>query len=189
MIFIDLLDLIKIDEIDESFKINIPILLEQRLKKLFSDNHKYIGIAPGAGEKNKIWPLNKFIEIGKFYQNRGYKIVLYLGPQEFNLKDILLNKFPDALIPEKEITEFTNIEIVMGSTKFLSCALANDSGISHMLSTNYCPLIKLFGPKSSAKFTPKNDNLKTISSNEFNSKNVSLIPVDRVFQEMNKILS
>ena len=86
------------------------------------------------------------------------------------------------------IENFSNIEIVMGSTKFLSCAIANDSGISHMLSTKYCPLIKLFGPKESQKFTPPNNLLKTISSSEYNSKDVSIIKVDQVISEIDNFL-
>ena len=185
----DLLNLIKSDVIDRNFKINVPILLEENLNTLFEKDKKYIGIAPGAGEKNKIWPLEKFIQIGKFYQNKNYGIVLYLGPQEINLRDILLKELPGAIIPEEKIKNFSNIEIVMASTKFLSCALANDSGISHMLSTKYCPLIKLFGPKNSSKFTPHDDLLITISSSEFKSKNVSLISLKRVLGEMDRILS
>ena len=150
---------------------------------------KYIGIAPGAGERNKIWPLEKFIEVGKFYEKKGFAIVLYLGPNEINLKEKILNIFPNAIIPEEIIKEYSNIEIVMGSTKFLSCAITNDSGISHMLSTKYCTLIKLFGPKDSNKFTPRNKYLKTISSTEYNSKDLDNIPVDRVILEINKILN
>ena len=87
------------------------------------------------------------------------------------------------------VLKYSNIEIVMGSTKFLSCAIANDSGISHMLSTNYCNLLKLFGPKDSNKFTPKRKFLKTISAKEYNSNEVSIIPLDRVIGEVNNLLN
>ena len=184
-----LLNLIKFDEIDINFKINIPIHLEKKMINIFDRKYKYIGIAPGAGEKNKIWPLEKFIEIGKFYKKKDYKIVLYLGPNEKHLFELFKLEFPDALFPEEIVKGYSNIEIVMASTKFLSCALANDSGISHMLSTKYCPLIKLFGPKNSLKFTPIHKYLKSISSEEFNGKDISLIPVEKVIYEINKNLS
>ena len=185
----ELLNLIKYDDIDNDFKIKIPLTLEKKLTDLFNEQYKYIGIAPGAGEVNKIWPSHKFVEVAKYYEDKGYKIVLYLGPDEFDIKDKFKNLFPNALFPEEQISGYSNIEIVMGSTKFLSCALSNDSGISHMLSTKYCPLIKLFGPKDSIKFTPKNSFLKTITSSEFNSQNVSIIDVQRVLFEINKILN
>ena len=70
----------------------------------------------------------------------------------------------------------------MTSTKFLKFAISNDSGVSHMLSTNHCPLIKLFGPKDAKKFTPRIKNLITISSSEVNSNRVEDIKVSRVIK-------
>lgn len=185
---LNLLDLIKFKERETNFKVSIPIFLEKQLSKLFNNKKKYIGIAPGAGEINKIWPLEKFIAIGKYYEKKNFKIVLYLGPKETKIRKKLINEFPDSIIPEEILDGFSNIEVVMGSTKFLSCAISNDSGISHMLSTNYCPLIKLFGPKESKKFTPDSKLLQTISSSDYNSKDVSVIPVDRVVFEIDNIL-
>ena len=102
--------------------------------------------------------------------------------------DILKDKYPKSIFIEEYFVEYNNIEIVMASTKCLDLAISNDSGVSHMLSTSYCPLIKLFGPKNSNKFTPLKKNLFTISSTEFNSSDISSIPVKRVIKEVNKIL-
>ena len=186
---LSLLNMIRYVKNDSEFKIPIPALLDEELKKIFNSNKKYIGIAPGAGEKNKIWPIKKFIELGKYYKKKKFEIVLYLGPNEVDLKQKLFKEFPEALIPEEIIKEYSNIEIVLASTKFLSCAIANDSGISHMLSTKYCHLIKLFGPKDSKKFTPNNKFLKTISSKDYNTKDVAIIPVERVIFEINQLLN
>ena len=185
---LNLLNLNKFKKRDLNFKIPIPIFLEEKLNNIFFENKKYIGLAPGAGEKNKIWPIEKFIELGKYYLQKKFNIVLYLGPNEINIKQKLVKIFPEAIIPEDLIKGSSNIEIVMGSTKFLSCAIANDSGVSHMLSTNHCFLVKLFGPKNSKKFTPKSKFLKTISSKEYNSEDVSTIPLDRVILEINNLL-
>ena len=186
---LDLLNMLKKDTIDSSFKIIIPENLQNRLKKFFKRDDKYIGIAPGAGEKNKIWPLEKFIKIGKYFEKNNFKIVLFLGPDEIDIRDKLISEFPDALIPEEIIDNFSNIEIVMGSTKFLTCALANDSGVSHMLSTKHCPLIKLFGPKDSNKFTPEHPNFKSITSKQFNSSDVKVIPVEEVIRVIETSIS
>mgnify|MGYP000313932850 CR=1 FL=1 len=100
----------------------------------------------------------------------------------------LKNLYPDSIFIEDHITGFQNIEIIMATTKYLQLAISNDSGVSHMLSTGYCPLIKLFGPKDSKKFTPENPNLFSISSSDFNSKNINKIPVSRVIEEIEKVL-
>ena len=185
----DLLDLIKKSKIEENFKINIPDDLDLNLKKFFKKDQKYFGIAPGAGEKNKIWPLMNFINVGKYFLDKNYKAVLFLGPEEKHLREKILHEFPEAIIPEELISNFSNIETVIASTKYLKFALCNDSGISHMLSTSYCPLIKLFGPKESLKFTPSNINIHTISASKFSKNNkIDSIPAEYVIDKINKLL-
>ena len=184
----DLLNLIKTDQVDRNFKITLPQTLEIKLKSIFDKNYSYIGFAPGAGEKNKIWPLDNFIKVIKYFEKKSHKIVFFLGPQEQMIKKKLISIFPNAFLPEDEIDEFSGPEIVMATTKFLSCALTNDSGISHMLSTNYCPLIKLFGPKDSDKFTPVSSKITTISSTDFGSKNIEAISIDYVLKKINEVI-
>jgi ADP-heptose:LPS heptosyltransferase len=185
----DLLNLIKEDNIDRKFTIPIPHELENSLIKIFDNNKSYIGIAPGAGEKNKIWPLENFIKVANYFEKKSYKLVFFLGPQEKLLKVKLMNIFPEAILPEEKIVEFTGPEVVMATTKFLSCALTNDSGVSHMLSTNYCPIIKLFGPKDSDKFTQVSKSIHTINSKEYGSNNIEEIQTETVINKMNNLLS
>ena len=71
----------------------------------------------------------------EWFENKLYKIVLFLGPHENSIKEKLKSIFPKALLPEEQIKDFSGYEVVIGSTNFLSCALANDSGTGHMLST------------------------------------------------------
>ena len=78
----DLLDLIKKEEINTKFKIEIPKKLENILSNKFKKDHLYLGLAPGAGEKNKIWPLENFIDVGKYFEKKSFTIVLFLGPEE-----------------------------------------------------------------------------------------------------------
>ena len=185
----DLLDLILKKEVDRNFKFPINKNAEVCLKKIFSENLNYVGIAPGAGEKNKIWPLNNYIEICKYLETKNYQIVFYLGPNEKGYEKILKQNFQNAIFLENEnlLNSFSNIEIIMTSTKFLKFAISNDSGVSHMLSTNYCPLIKLFGPKDSKKFTPNLKNLITVSSSEVNSEKIEDISVKRVINAIEDI--
>ena len=156
--------------------------MEIKISLILSGNINYIGIAPGAGEKNKIWPINNFIKIADYFTKKGYGIVFFIGPEEENLKSMLSKRFPSSIFIEDndKLKEFSNIEIIMASTKFLKLAISNDSGVSHMLSTNECPLIKLFGPKDSDKFTPNKKNLFSISSKNYNSNNIADIPVSIV---------
>ena len=85
---------------------------------------------------------------------------------------------------EEQIKDFSSYEVVIGSTNFLSCALANDSGAGHMLSTNYCPLIKLFAYHNIHKFTPDKNMITAISAKEFGSTNMSDISVEYVIKKI-----
>ena len=186
---IDLLDNIKKVNVDDNFKISIPSDIEKFLYRIFKPKYKYIGIAPGAGEKDKIWPIDNFINIAKYFENKFFKIVWFLGPDEESIKQLIKNNFSDSIYPEELTNKFSSFEIVMATTKYLSCAIANDSGISHILSTKYCPLIKLFGKKNPKKFTPKNNKIITISANEFNSDNISYIDEKFVINKISQLVS
>ena len=185
---LDLLDLIVSKKNRSDFKIPISENLERKISNILLKQKSYVGIAPGAGEKNKIWSLEKYIELCNYLQVNNKTIVFFIGPDELHLKEKLKNIFPHSIFIEDHITGFQNIEIIMAATKYLQLAISNDSGVSHMLSTGYCPLIKLFGPKDSTKFTPENPNLFSISSSDFNSKNINKIPVSRVIEEIEKVL-
>ena len=185
---LDLLDLIVIKNTKSSFQIPINKNLEQLISKVLSKEKSYIGIAPGAGEKNKIWSLENYIELCYYLEKNNKTIVFFIGPNELYLKEKLKNLFPDSVFIEDCINGYQNIEIIMATTKYLQLAISNDSGVSHMLSTGFCPLIKLFGPKDSKKFTPENPNLFSMSSSDYNSKNINKIPVSRVIEKIEKVL-
>ena len=185
---LDLLDLIANKKRKINFQIPINKNLEQLISKILLKDKSYIGIAPGAGEKNKIWSLENYMDLCNYLERKNKVVVFFIGPDELYLKEKLKNHYPDSIFIEDHITGYQNIEIIIATTKYLKLAISNDSGVSHMLSTGYCPLIKLFGPKDSTKFTPENPNLFSISSSNFNSKNINKIPVSRVIEEIEKVL-
>ncbi len=185
----NLLDLIVEKKIENNFNIPIDPIIEKSISKILSKNKKYLGIAPGAGEKEKIWPLENFIKICDHMTKKNFELVFFVGPNELYMKKILKKQYPHSIFIEELVHKFSNIEVIMASTKFLNLAIANDSGVSHMLSTGNCPLIKLFGPKDPEKFTPIRKNIYTISSNEFNSFDINSITIERVIKEISNLIS
>ncbi len=185
----DLLDTIKEDNVDRNFKIKIPPDLIHQLSKIFDKKKLYIGFAPGAGEKNRIWSIDNVIKVGKFFERKSFGIVFFLGPEEKSIKEKLITVFPKALLPEEQIKNYSGYEVVMASTYFLACALANDGGAGHMLSTNYCPLIKLFAYHDINKFTPSTNMITAISAKEFGSTNMSAISADYVIRKVEEAIS
>ena len=60
---LDLLDLIVFKKNRSDFKMPISENLEGIISNILLKHKSYVGIAPGAGEKNKIWSLEKYIEL------------------------------------------------------------------------------------------------------------------------------
>ena len=189
----DLLELLSLysgNTIKNKFKLEVPDKIKKSLSKFFSIKNKYFGIAPGAGQDNKIWHIENYIKLAKHFQNEGYKIVIFLGPLEKLMKEKFNSELTNVIYPEDLLKEFNSPQVVMASTNFLKCAVSNDSGTSHMLSTNLCPLIKLFGPKNSIKFTPDYLNkIMNIKANQFGDNKINNIPVDYVIAQSEKIIN
>lgn len=185
----DMLSLIIKKKINYVYSYTFQQELEKKLKKLFNNKKPCIGIAPGAGEKNKKWDIDNFIKVSQYFIRNDYDIAFFVGPEDDSERKKILKIFSDAFFPEDLIKNFSGPEIVMASTKFLICSLSNDSGVSHMLSTNLSPLLKLFGHKDPKKFTPNSSLIKTISSKEFGSTNINSIPIEKVIKSIEELIS
>ena len=185
----EMLDLVSDFKNKKEFKLDIPQSLIKTLKKLFDPSKKYIGIAPGSHEARKIWPIDRYLEVAKFYEKKGFVIVFFLGPEEQNLKKIIVNMLDEPLFPEEDIKDYSGIEVVMASTYYLDIAITNDSGTGQMLSTNICPLLKICGPVSAIKFINNQfTNIDFIASQSFGGDDINLITTDAVINKIDKIL-
>ena len=184
----DMLELVIEKKLNKSYDFSFPKNLENQLKILFDSKKKYIGIAPGSGEKNKKWNINNFIIVANHFIKKGYEIAFFIGPEDLFEKNIILKNFPEAFFPEDYIKDFSGPEIVMASTKYLKFSLSNDSGVSHMLSTNLSPILKLFSQKDPIKFTPNMSNIKTISSKNFGGNDINSIPPKKVIEIIDKYI-
>ena len=184
----DLLKLISKKEIIYTYHYSFSKKLESKLKILFKNKKPCIGIAPGAGEKNRKWSIDNFLKVAKYFIERGFDIAFFVGPDDLYEKETILNSFSNAFFPEDLVKNFSGFEIVMASTKFLKCSLANDSGVGHMLSTNLCPHLKLFSHHDPIKFTPRKSMIKSISSMEYGSIDIDTIPVSKVIKSIEKLI-
>ena len=149
----NLLELYLLKKINKRSNIEYPKHILNKISKLFDPKKKYFGIAPGAGEKEKIWPIKRYVEIIKKFQKVGYTPCFFLGPDDEWAKKEIQMHFDEIFEPEKCYKEIPNVHCIMACTKFLSFAISNDSGVSHILSTGNCDLFKLFNNKIPSKFT------------------------------------
>ena len=182
----NLLELYLDKRIVKRSQIEYPKNILETISKLFEPKKKYFGIAPGAGEKEKIWPIEKFIEIIKKFKMIGYTPCFFLGTEDKWARKELQMHFGEIFEPEKYYNNISNVLIIMASTKFLTFAISNDSGVSHILSTGDCCLFKLFNDKIPTKFTKNNNNIYFIEPDHDN--NIKKISIDKVYKIITEVI-
>ena len=70
----------------------------------------------------------------------------------------------------------------------LDVAVANDSGLGHMLAISEVPLILLYGRHSPAKYAPRTPHLTTFWAQDFGGPEHERIPLDRVAHALGEVL-
>ncbi len=129
----------------------------------------YIGIAPGAGGRQKCWPLDRFIALAQHQIDAGRIPVFILGPGEAEWTPSLINAVPGALFPTvgKNGRPNPSVSYSIAVGRRLKAAVANDAGVGHILAAADTPLVSLFGPTPAAKFAPAAATLTVIEAQSF----------------------
>jgi ADP-heptose:LPS heptosyltransferase len=192
---LDLLELATGEKIatPERIEVKIPPEMYIEAQHLLPDGKNYVGLAPGAGGKPKCWPLERFAEVGARLAQEGFTPVYLLGPQEPEWKETLAKAVPAALFPLQEPTVAERfgysplLTIALGER--LTAALANDSGVGHMLALSGTGLVSLFGPTSPAKFAPVSKSLTIVTAQSFGGREMELIPTEAVLTALRAALA
>lgn len=171
----------------------VPDDLMQKAQQILPPGPTYVGLAPGAGYEIKIWPRYKFEKLAALQASKGRVPVFILGPQEQAVYDTLAVTVPAAKFPLQDYKVWGVGKLTIAHTlavaKCLNVAVANDSGVGHMLAAVDCPLISLFGPTSPAKLAPRVSQSRIIRSQAFGSNRIKAIRWEAVDEAVDDMLS
>jgi ADP-heptose:LPS heptosyltransferase len=171
----------------------VPEAEMQKARELLPPGRIYVGIAPGAGDLTKAWPRFKFAKLAQMQAEKGRVPVFILGPLELNWYDELKATVPLAKFPLQEYGLWGEHAITLEHTlaigRLLDVAIANDSGVGHMLAAADCPLISLFGPTSPDKLAPRVTNGIVIRAQNFGSSLIRKITWEAVNDAIENLLS
>lgn len=166
----------------------IPAEFKAIAAELLPEGPTYVGIAPGAGDKVKVWPEENFLAVAKEQVAKGRIPVFFAGPEEAAKVPAWLAAVPEALFPEYDRTdsrpELKGPLLVMALAARLSAALANDSGTGHMLATGGAPLVSLFSKHDPEKYAPSALKLEIVDAKDYGGKDPELIPVRDVMHSI-----
>ncbi|MQA65048.1 MAG: lipopolysaccharide heptosyltransferase family protein [Alphaproteobacteria bacterium] len=153
------------------------------------DGTVYVGLAPGAGDSEKIWPLAGFIALAREQLEQGRVPVFFLGPDERGLLEDIRAAVPGARFPEWEGRGATGPIFAIALAERLAAAVANDSGAGHMLAAGGAPLVSLFSKHDPEKYAPRARRLAVVDSKSFGGTDPARIPVDAVSRALAELLA
>ncbi len=157
-------------------RVALPEAVERQAVGLLPDGPRYVAIVPGAGDRRKCWPLERFVALGR----RLEAPVVLLGPDEAEWYAELAAALPPALFPFQATALGADPALSLAVARRLKAAVANDAGMGHLLAAGDCPLVSLFGPTPAAKFAPFAERLTVIEAKAFGSEDMAAIPLDAV---------
>lgn len=171
-----------------SFQLRLPREFCRLAADLLPPGRDYIGLAPGAGGRDKCWPLDRFIQLGKDQQAKGRTPVYFLGPEEMDWLPLIRRQVPGALIPEAEASarQPGGPLLCMALAQRLSLGVANDSGTGHMFAISGTKLVSLFGRTSVEKFADGDEDRIILEPGKFGGRRVDEIPLAAVIETVDR---
>ena len=182
------IELLISDDIPQTkFKLNlIDLKYFQEAKRLLPDNN-YIGFSMTQGNvyRKKSWPIGKFLNIAEQVSKKNKKPVFFVEKNNKELIDKIKSNINNALFPEIEST-FSGPPLVTALSSRLEKAISIDNGVMHMMSLAEIPMIILFGPTNSKKFSPKLKNIEILDSKTlYQSDDITKITENDVMSVLN----
>jgi len=146
--------------------------------------NNYIGfsITQGNMYRKKSWPIDKFINVSKKILLSNKKPVFFIEKNNYELIQRIKKEINNAIFPELD-TQLSGPPLVTALSSRLDKAISIDNGIMHMIGLADIPMLVLFGPTNSKKFSPKIKNIDILDSKIiYNSNEISNITEEDVLK-------
>ena len=143
-------------------KINYKYMKESK-RLLPGDNYVGFSITQGNVYRKKEWPISSVVFLCNMLEKKNKTPVFFIEKNNYNLKNKISKLIPNAIFPEHE-SNLTSPALVTCLGMQLDFAISIDNGIMHMLSLGKIPMIVLFGPTNSEKFSPDYKDLIILDS-------------------------
>jgi ADP-heptose:LPS heptosyltransferase len=162
----------------------LPDGLLAAAQRLLPPGPVYVGLAPGSSTPVKCWPLDRFVELARIVEARGWQPVFFMGPLEQGELPRVRAAVPEALFPDTVTAApgeaWSGTLRAVALARQLAVAVANDSGIGHMLAAGGAPMVSLFGPSNPAKTAPGTRDLTVIRAQDFGGDTMAAISLEAV---------
>jgi ADP-heptose:LPS heptosyltransferase len=149
----------------------------------------YVGFAPGAGNRQKCWPLDGYVALAQRQAARNRVPVFILGPDEGEWHATLAAAVPGARFPNQDSGTTISPILTLALAGRLAAAVTGDGGAGHILAEGGAPMVSLWGPTDVAKFHPMARRLKIVRAQSYGGDTMDRIPVDGVDAALDALLA
>jgi heptosyltransferase-2 len=119
----------------------VDFYLAKGYKSSLNKEDKYIGFIPGSKHFTKRWPEEYYIQLGLLLNKYGYSIVLFGGKDDAEV----CAKISAKIGKSKNLCNNNDLNQTFADMNSCSLIIGNDSGLTHIASAAFIPLIVLFG--------------------------------------------
>ncbi len=159
-----------------------PVKLFPRQEDVVSVRAKYsgvfegggkplVGLFPGAGNPSRCWPVEKFASLAGALINDGVLPLIFLGPEEIELRPEVERIFPDGA----EIVDGLSITEFMAALSHLAVFVANDTGPVHLAACVAAPTVLLIDEQAPLTYLPNNADLTVVRDGAIASISVEAV--------------
>jgi len=154
-----------------------------------------VGIHPGGSSYDKLWQIEKYIEIAnRLISNFGYKIILLYGPGEKDLADQFADSVDNSVVFAPD-----SLRHLASLLNLCNLVICNDSGPMHIASALNRPIVAIFGPTDHIRWMPLGEHVTVVRQDmqcwpcsahkcRRSFECIKNLSEDRVWQEVIKLL-
>jgi heptosyltransferase-2 len=141
-----LLAIVRRAGIPTSAEVQFPIQLgpteENSVDRLlFGAADRLIAIAPGAKRSLSLWPVNRFVTVGRYLASRGFKLVILGGVADTSVCRAVAEGIGGDCV---DLAGHTSLKESCEVLKRCCLLICNDSGVQHLASAVGTPCISVF---------------------------------------------
>ena len=143
--------------------------------------HLQLPFFPGAGNVNRLWPLEKFAEVADhLIRNDRVRVIVFAGPEERGLVPQMRSVFPTGTIFFDRLT----IPQLAAAQARLTLFISNDTGPAHIAAAVGTPVVVILDQPELNNFIPVGEHNRFIGGTL-----ITNIPVADVYRAAHELLA
>lgn len=119
-----------------------------------------VGMFLGAGHPSRRWPLEKYAELASRLDDKGTRVLVFLGPEEMDMVPEVVAAFPASVV----ILDKLKLLPLFAALTFLKVLVSNDTGPTHLAAATRASIVLIAGSAAPTEFLPLTGRLTVVKS-------------------------